>query len=159
MLKTVELTKSLAVSPAELNSNIIKNIIYLLKQKYEKNCSEDDGLIISIDDILDITNVVSKDSCSVIFNIRFLATVIKPERQTKISFKPSLIIPKGIFGKLFENISLFIPESNLTKQKWSFDSDTFTRENQTVTKESLIEVTITDIKFNVSKYNCICMLH
>jgi len=151
-------TKSIAVSPNFIDSNILKNVFFLLKKKYEKTCDEADGMILSIDKVIKIENIVSKDSCYINFDITFLATVIKPEKGLKLTFKPSYILQhKGIFGKIYDNISIFVPENTLKNWKYSNESysDSF---NNTINKDTIIEVIVDEIKFNSTKYNCVCLL-
>jgi DNA-directed RNA polymerase subunit E'/Rpb7 len=139
----------------------MKTVFVMLKNKYEKTCNEDDGIILSIDEIKNVENMISKDSCYIIFNITFLATVIKPEKGVKLVIKPSMISSKGIFGKIYDNINIFVPESNFKDLKdWKFSNDSYTnsKNGRIVNKESTVDIVITDIKFNSTKYNCVCSM-
>jgi len=158
MEKKVELVKTISITPNLINYNIIKNVVSLLKLKYEKTCNENDGMITYIDneDIKSIDNIIGKDSISVLFSIRFLATVVKPEKGNIINFKPTLILERGLFGKIYDNISVFIPESNMPG--WKFEKDKFKKDNDIIDKSTFIKAMITDTKFNSTKYNCICTL-
>lgn len=160
MTCVITTTKSIAVSPNFIDSNILKNVFSLLKKKYEKTCDEADGMILSIDKVLKVENLVSKDSCYINFDITFLATVIKPEKGTKLSFKPSYILhSKGVFGKLYDNISIFVPEN--TMKNWKYTNESYINtinDKVVINKDTLIEVVIDDIKFNSTKYNCVCSL-
>lgn len=145
-----------------IDSNIMKNVFSMLKNKYEKTCDEDDGMILSIDDIKNVENIISKDSSYVIFQITFSATVIKPEKGMKLIMKPSNILSsKGIFGKIYDNINVFVPEINFKDLKdWKFSNDSYTntKNGRVINKDSQIEVVISDIKFNSTKYNCVCSM-
>lgn len=160
MATLITTTKSIAVSPNFIDSNILKNVFNLLKKKYEKTCDEADGMILSIDKVLKVENLVSKDSCYINFDITFLATVIKPEKGTKLSFKPSYILQsKGVFGKLYENISIFVPENSMKNWKYSNESYMSTvNKDQVINKDTLVEIVVDEIKFNSTKYNCVCSL-
>lgn len=164
MEKQEEIVKSISISPHYMDENIIKNVIHMLKNKYEKTCEEEYGLILSIDNIKDIQNMISKDSCTIIFDIKFIATTVKPEKNMCISFEPTLILPKGIFGKLYDNINLFIPDTSITSKGWVYKEDSFVfddkhkEKEKKIDKKSKINVLIKDIKFNTNKYNCICDL-
>jgi DNA-directed RNA polymerase subunit E'/Rpb7 len=151
-------TKSISLSPNFIDSNILKNVFVLLKKKYEKTCDEEDGMILSIDNILKVENIVSKDSCYINFDITFTATVIKPEKGLKLTFKPSYILEhKGIFGKICDNISIFVPEN--TMKNWKYSNDSYVRDdNNDINKDSVIEVIVDEIKYNSTKYNCVCLL-
>jgi DNA-directed RNA polymerase subunit E'/Rpb7 len=157
MEKKLELTKTISILPNLIDHNIIKNVISLLKLKYEKTCNENDGMILSIsNDIIDIQNIISKDSFNILFKITFLADVVKPEKGDIINFKPSLILDKGVFGKIYDNISVFIPETNM--KEWKFSDGKYKKDEKIIDKDTYVKCTITDIKFNTTKYNCICSL-
>lgn len=158
MEKEKILSKMISISPNYLDKNLIKTLIYIIKSKYEKTCNEEDGLILSVTSIENIKNVISKDSKEIHFFISFKALTIKPHKDMKLSFKPSLIINKGIFGKLYDVFSVFIPESNI--KDWNYDKESFKHkiDEYTITKDKEVNVVITDIKFSGTKYNCICSL-
>jgi DNA-directed RNA polymerase subunit E'/Rpb7 len=129
----------------------------MLKNKYEKTCDEEDGLILSIDDVIKVENMVSKDSCYVQFDLTFMATVIKPEKGMKLAVTPSYILAtKGIFSKLYDNINVFVPESNI--KDWKYSNDSYIKSDRVIDKDTVINVVINDIKFNSTKYNCVCCL-
>ena len=159
--KTVDITRTIHTGPNVLDSSIIKTIIYLFRQKYENTCDEKDGFIVSIDNISNLSNLIGKDSCHVQFSATLRAKVIKPERGMLITFSPSLIVQKGIFGKLYDIISIFVPESYM--KEWTFSNDSFVYDSGTkiekiIQKQKPLQVMIMDIKFNHTKYNCICKL-
>jgi DNA-directed RNA polymerase subunit E'/Rpb7 len=162
MKKSVTITKNVYIQPSYINSNIMKNVFSMLQNKYEKTCDEDDGLILSIDEIQKVNNMISKDSSYIIFEITFTATVIKPEKGVKFSVKPSYILSsKGIFSKMYDNINIFVPESNIKDIKdWIYENDSYKnkKNGKVIDKNSEIQVIINDIKFNSTKYNCVCSL-
>jgi DNA-directed RNA polymerase subunit E'/Rpb7 len=159
MQKTVEIKKTLCVDPSVMDSNLIRTIVVLYRKKYEKTCDENDGYIISIDGLKDLTNIISKDSQHIHFSAILTATVVKPEKGQVITFKPSLIMQKGIFGKIYDMISLFVPDEYM--KEWKYKDDSFVHndnEERKITKGEPIEAIINDIKFNSTKYNCVCTL-
>lgn len=161
MNKTVTISRNIYIQPMYIDSDIMKNVFSMLKNKYEKTCDEEDGIILSIDEIKNVENMISKDSCYVIFKITFLATVIKPEKGMKLSIKPTIISSKGVFGKLYDNINIFVPDVNFKDSKdWKFSNDSYTnsKNGRLINKESNIDVVIKDIKFNSTKYNCVCSI-
>jgi len=183
MKRTAEIKKTLCVGANVMDANIIKTIVRLFRQKYEKTCDEEDGIIVSIDKMTNLTNVISKDSCHIHFTATFQAQTVKPEKGLVVSFTPTLILPKGIFGKLYDSISLFVPDEYI--KGWTFKGDKYVsnesnqleneenkdnqddkdnnnnkdnQENKNITKDHEVKVMIHDIKFNTTKYNCICKL-
>ena len=157
MIETVEITKSICVTPSIMDENMEETVYKLIRQKFEKSCDEHDGLILTIHDIFDIQNQISKDSCHINIRVKIKASIVRPQKGTVFTFKPTLLIAKGIFGKVHDSISLFIPESFLTE--YHYKNDSFVDENDNeITKQTEITVVVTDIKFNTTKYNCICKL-
>lgn len=161
MQRQIILSKSISIQPEYMNHHMIKTVYYLLKTKYEKSCEEEYGIILSIDRILDISNMISKDSTTINFFISFESTVLKPYKNDKVIFTPTLIISKGVFGKVHDNIHLFVPEGNISG--WTFidgEQKKFynQKEDKTIDTKNIISVIITDIKFNGTKFNCICRL-
>ena len=149
-------SKTVQLHPAHLDKNIMITVKELLSKKYEKTCDEEIGLFITVGEIIKSTNVISKDLKSINFTVDFLAKVAKPEINMTISFKPTMIMAKGIFGKIYDNINFFIPESSL--KDWIFENGGFKKGKKKITKNETIEAIITDIRYEPNKYNCICSL-
>ena len=159
MQRQITLTKTISIRPEYMNHNIIKTVYHLLKAKYEKSCDEEDGIILSIDRILKIENMISKDSTTINFFISFESTVLKPCINDIVTFTPTLIISKGVFGKVHDAIHLFVPTGNM--KGWTFidgEHKKFYNEEEDKTIDNKISVMITDIKFNGTKFNCICKM-
>jgi DNA-directed RNA polymerase subunit E'/Rpb7 len=165
------LNKDITVEPKHLTKDIKEYIFSELKKKYEKTCSDTEGLIISIEHIISIDNIINKDSIHITFSVIFQALTIKPEKDMIISFIPSLILSKGIFGKLYDNINFFIPESSLKQSGYIFDTDTNVfkkdsdserdseRETETfITCKTEVNTIIEQLKYDTVKYNCIVRL-
>lgn len=156
------LVKIVSLLPQYLNKKMINTIVYILKNKYEKSCSEEDGLILTINKIHHITNVISKDSKEIYFQVSFSANTVKPEKGMKISFIPTLIINKGIFGKVYDMFSIFIPETNLKSYTFNNEkgNESFSHKIKThvLSRDTHVKAVISDIKFSGTKYNCLCVL-
>uniref|UniRef100_A0A6C0KCA4 RNA polymerase Rpb7-like N-terminal domain-containing protein n=1 Tax=viral metagenome TaxID=1070528 RepID=A0A6C0KCA4_9ZZZZ len=157
MIEIADITKTICVTPSIMDENMEETISTLIRQKYERVCDEHDGVILEIHDILDIQNQISKDSCHINIRVKMRVSVVRPKKGSIFTFKPTLIIAKGIFGKIHDLISLFIPDTYLPG--WVYKNETFTAGNNTITKDTFVDVAVTDIKFNTTKYNCICKLN
>ena len=161
MYNVSKITKDITLEPKHLTRDINKHIVSELKQKYERKCCDDYGIIISIDKIESIDNTINKDSIFITFMITFYATTIKPEKGMKLSFIPTLILSKGIFGKIYENINFFIPDTNLNEKEYNFDSTTSSfkkKDNTEIDKKTEVFVIIDQLKYDSIKYNCITYL-
>ena len=159
--KQIQTTKVICINSNAMDQNILKYVLYLLKEKYEKKCDKIDGYILSIDKLLKLDNIINKDSCSIYFTATLLITVVKPEKGMELVFVPSMIISKGVFGKLakYDSISFLIPDSHM--KEWTFQDGIFAHRDhpeKKISKDTPVRVVIDDIKFNQTKYNCVCSL-
>jgi DNA-directed RNA polymerase subunit E'/Rpb7 len=160
MLRISEITKNIILEPKHLNNNLEEYISCELKKKYDKMCCIDNGLIVSIEDIIELDNYINKDSIGITFIIKFKALTIKPDIGMKVSFIPFRIVESGIFGKIYEKINFFIPNKNLTDLSFVFNEEeqSYKNEKELITKETEIKVVIEEIKYDLLKYNCITSL-
>jgi len=174
------IVKEIIISPKHLNSNIESYIIEKIKEKYLNICTEE-GMIIDIIKILEFKNTISKDSKTIIFEVSFQVKILEIKKGIKVSFKPSLIIEKGIFGKMekndhenYDNITFLIPNSKLEKKEenlsnWVFINDTFKKGKKNINKNTVVNAVISDIRFDSEKkdendkvigsFNCICSFY
>lgn len=153
------LTKNITVEPKHLTPEIKKHVTNELKKKYEKTCCEKSGLIISIEELLSIDNLIDKDSIHITFMATFKAVTVKPEKGMKFSFVPTLILSKGVFGKMYENINFFIPETALSLSGYTFDANSFkSYGKEDITCSKSVDVIIDQLKCDTLKYNCIVYL-
>jgi len=151
------INKSLCLEASSINSSIIRTIVQQFRQKYEKTCDEYDGVILHIESVDHLENVISKDSRHVHVKVTATAELFKPLKGIEVEFQPTLIIQKGVFGKMYGVINLFIPEGYL--KGWVFQGDHFVANDGTILgKDCTVVATITDTKFATTKYNCICSL-
>ena len=155
MASITTLQKSICLDAKEIGPNILRTIVQHVRRSHENTCDEKEGVILGIHRIDRVENVISKDARYVHVTVTFLADVVKPEKGLTVEFQPTLIIQKGIFGKIWNSVNLFIPESYMNG--WVYKSDRFVHPTgKEVTRDTMVSATITDIKFAVTKYNCIC---
>jgi hypothetical protein len=149
------ITKTILISPKDLNSDILSTIKEKIKEK--NNICDEDGVITSIGEIKKMTNSISRNGKYVYFTIDFDVNIVKPFKTAQISFYPSLIIAKGIFGKLYGCINFFIPFEGELKS-WTFENNIFKKGKKIISKETEIKAIINEIMFDTNKFNCICSL-
>lgn len=175
------ITKNISLDPSCLTSTLRELVYSDLKKKYERVCCGDDGFIVSIDEMIKMDNIINKDSITITFMITFKATTIKPEKDMLVSFVPTLLLQKGIFGKMYDCINFFIPDSTLIDAGYQFNTTTnsfFKKEIlkeevkkgrkkeiiekeliSTIDKDTTVKVKIEQIKYDGIKYNCITSLN
>lgn len=157
MITITTITKPVNIEPKNLTHTINDYIYTELKKKYEKTCCEI-GLIISIEDILEMDNFINSDGIVITFMVTFTAKTVKPEKNMVFSFTPTLLLSKGIFGKLYDNINFFVPETNLNQLGYVFENDKFVKGKEKIDCKTEISVKIEQLKFDTLKYNCITQL-
>lgn len=155
MESTNLITKTIVLSPKDLTENVIDIINNKIKEKI--NSCDENGVIISIGKIKKMSNTVARDAKTIYFNVDLEITIAKPQKNEEVCFKPSLIIQKGIFGKLYGFINFFIPFDSL--KGWSFENSTFKKARKVISKDTEIKVVINDIRYDSGKFNCICHLY
>ena len=157
------ISKNIVIEPKYLDYNIKEYVYSELKKKYERTCCDEYGLIIDINECLHMDNIINKDSIGITFTIKFKALTLKPIQGMELSFIPSLIQQKGIFGKLYNkynNVQFFIPENSLNNSGYFFNQDEnyFKNENDIINNESEVNIIIDKIQYDTTKYNCITKL-
>jgi hypothetical protein len=92
--------------------------------------------------------------------ITFKAQTIKPVKDMILSFIPTLIISKGIFGKIYDNINFYIPDNNLNENEFIFDEKLlcFKNKDKKIDNTKEIIVKIDQFICDTLKYNCIVTL-
>lgn len=153
--------KTIDLSCEKLDHNILSTIEKDIKSKFEKTCIEDYGVVVSVEKINDISNIICRDPTNIIFTVDFKSLFFKPEIGLEIIFKPTTIISRGIFGKMYEKISIFIPESYLTEWVFNKNEECFNHKKtkKNIRKNIDLSAIIVDIKYDITKYNCICNLN
>jgi len=158
------LNKKIVIEPKYLDCNIKEYVYTELKKKYERTCCDDYGLIIDIVEFLHMDNIINKDSIGITFDIKFKALTLKPEKGMMLSFLPTIIQQKGIFGKLYDkynNIQFFIPDSSLNNLDYFFDTNNNYFKNKNdgiINNETTVNCVIEYIQYDTLKYNCIAKL-
>jgi DNA-directed RNA polymerase subunit E'/Rpb7 len=156
MTSLTKIKKNIILLPKHLNSKLRDTILTELKTTYENRCVDEYGFILSIEDILEIDNIINKDSIHITFMITFNAFIFKPLKDMIISFIPNLIVEdKGVFGDIYEHIHIFIPIEDLIENNYLFIQETFKNDENTIDMDTEIKVKISEIKYDLLKYNCV----
>lgn len=153
MESTKQFSKQIILNPSELTENYKETII----NKINKKKCDENGVIISLGDIKSIKNVISRDGKFINFTVDIDILIAKPEIGIILSLKPSLIINKGIFFKMYEHFHFFVPNDSKLKE-WTFINNSFKKNNKTINKDDEVTIIITNIRYDNNKFNCICDL-
>ena len=151
------------LQPAEFNNNWKNTIVDKVKSKY-LGCTEKYGYII---DILQISNQIDtkldSNTTMITCNIIIKVLRIKPEKHKIITCKVQMIFNNGIFAQIDDKIKILVPNDVLEIDNYMFQKTTNKYYNndtkQTISKNDLINVMITDLQYSKNKYNCIGNMH
>ena len=151
------------LQPAEFNNNWKNTIVDKVKSKY-LGCTEKYGYII---DILQISNEIDtkldSNTTMITCNIIIKVLRIKPEKHKVISCKVQMIFNNGIFAQIDDKIKILVPNDVLKIDNYMFQKTTNKYYNndtkQTISKNDVINVMITDLQYSKNKYNCIGNMH
>ena len=159
------LTTTIEVHPSFLNNEIMNTLQKMLKVKFETKCFENIGYISSIKKINRIDNKITPDALTILFNISFSISYILPKIGDKFTFKVTLLLDKGIFGKLYDGkLNFFIPEMSLTNNDYNFEIDDesgncFKKNTSYIFVGDFVSIKISAIKFDTDVFKCICCLN
>ena len=151
------------LQPDEFNNNWKNTIVDKVKSKY-LGCTEKYGYII---DILQISNEIDtkldSNTTMITCNIIIKVLRIKPEKHKVISCKVQMIFNNGIFAQIDDKIKILVPNDVLKIDNYMFQKTTNKYYNnntkQTISKNDVINVMITDLQYSKNKYNCIGNMH
>lgn len=143
------------VEPKFMISDINNIILTKTKDKYTKTCSEKNGYILEIMRLNKILfSGINDCNSNLFFKIECQTKMLLPKIGKKINCKIDMIFQHGIFSG-FKNLKVLVPISNL--DKWNFDvsNNSFKKGTQQLKVNNLINVEITEIRYENCKYSCI----
>jgi DNA-directed RNA polymerase subunit E'/Rpb7 len=138
------ISRQISIKPIELNENIKHTIIEKLKDTIEKDdCSYENGYILSINKILSYTsNYISNATNMVVFTVVFDAVTLNPNIGSIYEGKVISIHSSGFFVEIKNKIKVLIVIVNNNTESIP-------------TKDSIVKIEITDIRYQNKKISCI----
>lgn len=156
-IKCIE--KSLILTPEHLNQNIHNLIFNILKNQCENTCIKNIGFIKKVIKIKEIVHdEIMKMTPNL--NIRILLEIESylPKIGDKIKIKVDLIFSHGIFAN-FNSLKVLIPIHHCGNYSLIQDfAESYLKNkgtNQTIKKNDIIEIEITNIRFEKENYSCL----
>ena len=146
------------VEPKFMIQDINNIILTKIKDKYTKTCSEKNGYILEIIKLNKILfSGINDCNYNLFFKVNCQTKMLLPKIGKRINCKIDMIFQHGIFSG-FKNLKVLVPISNL--DKWNFDvsSNSFKKESQQLKVNDLINLEITEIRYENCKYSCIGIL-
>ena len=155
-----QLIKTICLEPEYLDNNIQMALLNKVRKTWVGKCTKEDGYILSIDRILEISNnYISTSNNSVVFELIISATILKPEIGMQYIAKIDKIHPHGLFAYVDNRLKIVIPSTKLNE--YILTGDTYTHKihsDITLNLEGLIKIEITALRYEKSKFDCIAKI-
>ena len=156
----------LPIHPKYLGPTIYQYITKKVNQNVVHSCTRDVGYITSISNIKILDNVLYSSTNSIIFELELDITVVKPTVGLEIDVLVLSISRCGILGELVDgkneihktkkgSMKVFIPFKNIFRMDYDDNSNFFFGSNNTIKKNDTIKVTLSKIRYEHGKFNCI----
>jgi DNA-directed RNA polymerase subunit E'/Rpb7 len=138
-----------------LDSNINCHILNKLKKNMTGACSLKNGYIIEVTKIVKLgDNQIGCANSLVIFNVRYEAEILKPEKDDIFSGKVCMIFQDGIFVDVKGKMKVLIPISMISyvynKQENIFESP-----DHTIIQGMEVNIKIIMTKYEKKQFHCI----
>jgi len=161
------------LSPDELHLDIYSLLEQKIKDKYIV-CNREYGYIKSLCKIHNkFRSDVERNTGNVKIHVRFLAERILPIIGKQLICTVHMIFNHGIFAQIGENIKILIPLASITDGKFFTNGDPTNEgsdqplfkiesrdpsKSKIILRDDIITITITEVKYNKNRYNCIGLL-
>jgi len=157
------------LNPNELNNEIWDMLEQKIKEKYIL-CNHEYGYITKLCKIHNhYTSYIERNSGNVKMSVRFLAERILPVIGKQLVCTVHMIFNHGIFAQVGDNIKILIPTASIKNGSYTvIDGDDCSKhsvfkisdsnETRFITVDDTIKITISDVKYNKNRYNCIGQL-
>lgn len=155
-MNTSEITKKISLEPVYIDHNIKTNIFERIKETTKDDCYEDHGYILGIEKVNTITPIYDN-----VFEVKFDANVLKFEIGDKTYAKVCMVFPDGIFLIAFDKQRILVPYSYLTDYTFNTLQSSYirTKDGKEIKEGDIVNVEITNVKYNRKQFNCIAKLN
>ena len=156
MIETIIIEKKICLNSKYLNSNIYKHLLDTLINITSEMCTQD-GYILKINRIVDILNhTIGRTNNDNIFNIKFEATIFKPQKDMKVTGTVCMIYKDGIFINIIDKQKMLIPTNNLKEYEYIEKSNIYKHKNtkNIITIGDNIKCIIKAVGYINKSYSC-----
>ena len=143
------------VEPKYMTSDIHNVIHKKIIDKYTNTCSEKNGYVLDIlnsDDI--VLSGINDCTNNLFFKVNCQINILLPRISKKIKCTVNMIFQHGIFAG-FKNLKVLIPIKTLEGWEHNHSENFFTKDSEKICIDNIINVEITEIRYENCKYSCI----
>lgn len=145
----INLTKTIYLEPKYLNENVKENILQVLKDTVNYDCTKEYGYILSVKEY----KIIKSEQD--IYTLKFKAKTLKPEKGKEYICEVCMITKDGIFGIIDGKQKILIPTTKMKNYKYNTKNNNFNIENSVININDLLHVKVTDIMYSEKRFSCI----
>jgi DNA-directed RNA polymerase subunit E'/Rpb7 len=156
-MQTVILNKRICLHSKFLDQNIMRHILEKLSELADGTCSQEYGYILRIKKIIEILDhEIGRADIENIFNVRFEADILKPEKGLEMNGKVCMIYKDGIFINIMDKQKMLIPKNKLTDYDFLDSDNTYKHKTtkKTINIGDNITAVVTVTGYNNQSYSC-----
>jgi hypothetical protein len=155
-MSRITIDKKIFVEPKYLDSKILSHIYKMLQEQMVGKCDQNYGYILKIYESINILgNIVASASSGAFFNVRFDIKTLKPKIGCLYKGIVCMIFPEGIFVEVSNKMKILIRIDKMNGFKYNKNKNLFKKNEQTISKDDVVEIIIEMIKFEKQNFNCI----
>lgn len=158
-MEKTQVVTDLVVEPRYFcQERLYDHILTLLKEK-EMTCTQEDGYIDHIYQIVDIHNHELLDSGECSVRVIYEASCFKPDVGKRVRTKVEMVFPHGIFSSLYV-LRFLIPYKRLEGEYVYIENEGYRhrRTGRMIQVGSEIWIEVTDLKYDKGHFSCIAEL-
>tara|TARA_Y100000389_G_scaffold199548_1_gene238153 strand:- start:1440 stop:1922 length:483 start_codon:yes stop_codon:yes gene_type:complete len=156
MIETVEIRRNICLDHKNMNKNYKDFLLSKIKKITKNECTKKYGHIIDVKEIKEILdNKISAAKSSLIFDLIFIADILKPEIGKEIMATVCMITENGIFLEVHEKLNILIPLNELTEYKLQDDKYINKKNKKSIKYNDTIKVGIKAVKYYNQNFSCI----
>lgn len=152
----VNIDQKVSIDPKFLDSNISYHILQKIRRNMEGKCTMDYGYIISVNKIVELgKNIIAPANSLVIYDIKYEADTIKPEKGMELTGEICMVFPNGVFVDILKKLNVLIPISSLKGYTFSGDSFMSDKDENHIKVGSEVNIRITMVKYEKKSFSSI----
>jgi DNA-directed RNA polymerase subunit E'/Rpb7 len=156
-MKSVMLEKRICLHSKYLDQNLENHILNKLRELTTGNCTQEYGYVLKIDSLFDILDhQIGRADSDNIFNVKFKADILKPEKGLEMIGKVCMIYKDGIFINVLEKQKMLIPANKMDDYVFSESGSVYIHKttSKTIKMGDMIKAVVTVVGYNNQSYSC-----
>ena len=157
MLKFIQ--KPICLDPQHLDQNLKLSLLIKAKEVWVGKCTKEDGYILEVVDIAEILdNFISPATTSILFKLKLVAKVLKPEIKKCFTTTVNMVLQQGIFTICENILNILVPINQIIGYEFDGSKGVYLSKNNpenVISIKTQVQVEITAIRYEKNKFTCI----